>query len=487
MYRPSDPQKPLFDAAGLLPPDKRERCENGWAGVFRRHALPILRSVEDEFADLFHPDQGRPNRPVELVLGVLTLKEMSDLTDEEALSALEFDVRWWYALSREPHELHLCQKTLHNFRTGLLEKEKSKLAFRRVTDELIEALGVRVDRQRLDSTQVISNIALLSRLEKFCETVRLFLRATREVDPQAYEGLSERIRLRYQEDSKYADAKRDQTKRRLEVVARDVWRLIRRFEKHERLSQREEWKLLKRLFEEQCTVVEKANEPKQDDDDHGEPPAPVEVKEPQQTNGGMMQTPHDPEVTYSGHKGQGYSVQVAETCRQENAVNLITDVEVSPAWKGDWKQTVPAVERLDEAGHKPEELVADTQFGGAENAAELAQREVNLVAPVPGQTSTKPTTGSLPAPEPQCPSPQEAALEWLRRQEASPEFRQRYSIRAGIESTNAELKRRHGMQKLRVRRQKRVRLAVYFKALACNVKRALRAWLTRERAAACLA
>jgi len=163
MYKPSDPQKPLFDAAGVLPPQKRELCEQSWAGPFRKHALPILRKVEGEFADLFDEDQGRPNRPVALVLGTLILKEMNDLTDEEALSFLEFDARWWYAFERELHELHLCQKTLHNFRKKLLDhadKEKKKLAFRRVTDELIAALGVKVDRQRLDSTHILSNIAL---------------------------------------------------------------------------------------------------------------------------------------------------------------------------------------------------------------------------------------------------------------------------------------------------------------------------------------
>ncbi|MFH1844121.1 MAG: transposase [bacterium] len=135
MYRPSDPQKALFDAGGLLPPAKRERCERSWAGAFRRRALPILREIEDEFADLFDPEMGRPNRPVELVVGVLTLKEMSDLTDEEALQALEFDARWWYAFGRELHELHLCQKTLHNFRERLIKKDKKKVAFLRVTDE----------------------------------------------------------------------------------------------------------------------------------------------------------------------------------------------------------------------------------------------------------------------------------------------------------------------------------------------------------------
>ena len=40
------------------------------------------------------------------------------------------------------------------------------------------------------------------------------------------------------------------------------------------------------------------------------------------------------------------------------------------------------------------------------------------------------------------------------------------------------MKRRHGLGRLRVRGGERVRLAVYLKALACNVKRMVRARLT---------
>ena len=50
-----------------------------------------------------------------------------------------------------------------------------------------------------------------------------------------------------------------------------------------------------------------------------------------------------------------------------------------------------------------------------------------------------------------------------------------YRIRAGAEATMSELKRGHGMRRLRVRRQVRVSLAVSFKVTACNVKRWLRA------------
>lgn len=488
MYRPSDPQKALFDAGGLLPPEKRQRCEKTWAGAFREHALPILRKVEDEFAGLYHATHGRPNRPVELVLGVLILKDMSNLTDREALEALEYDVRWWYALSREPHELHLCEKTLHNFRNGVIKNDKSKVAFRKVTDELIAALGVKVGRQRLDSKQILSNFAILTRLGLMCETIRVFLREVKKIDEKAYEGLPVGILKRHGEESCYQDARKTEGPRRLKVVARDVYRLIERFEKDKAIAKTEGWKLLKRLFEEQCKVTRKPRKPRKDDDDHGEAAVPVDLKEAKEVRSDSLQTPHDPEATYSGHKGKGYKVQVSETCVEGQEVRVITDVEVTRSCVDEARETVPAVERLEEAGQKPEELVADASYSGASNAAELSQKGVKLTAPCPA--AGKPEEGQEdPEPEPKCPEDPKKAGEWLRRQEASEEFQKRYAIRAGIEATMSELSRGHGMNKLRVRGEARVKLSVYFKALACNLKRALRCWLERSRraeAAACL-
>lgn len=487
MYRPSDSQKPLFDAGGLLPPEKRERCEKSWAGAFRRHALPILRKVEDEFADLFVPEEGRPNRPVELVLAVLILKETADLTDLEALEALEFDTRWWYALGREPHELHLCQKTLHNFRTRLVKREKDGLAFRRVTDELMTVLGVSGERQRLDSTHMLSNFAVLTRLGLFCETIRVFLREVRRGDAKAYEALPAGVLKRHGEESRYADARKADGPRRLGVVARDVGRLVSRFEKHETVSKTEEWKLLKRLFEEQCVVAEKPHDPGPDEDDQGDGATPVEAKPAKEVGSDSLQTPHDAEVTYSGHKGKGYAVQVAESCGNGEKPEMITHVEVTRACDSDAKATVPVVKALEAAGHKPQELTTDTGFSRGENAATLSEHGVRLVAPVPAPA--KPKEGEVyEPPAATCPTDPAKATEWLRKQEASPEFKERYAVRAGIEATNSELKRAHGMKKVRVRGGARVKLAVFFKALACNVKRALKYWLqpgpTAEGAAA---
>ena len=112
---------------------------------------------------------GRPNRAVQTVLGVLVLKEMFDLTDMEALEELEFNLLWHHALRLEMEEAHLAQKTLHNFRVRLMEHDGGRLAFCETTDRMIAVLGLRTGKQRLDSTHVMSNIAVLTRLGLFCE------------------------------------------------------------------------------------------------------------------------------------------------------------------------------------------------------------------------------------------------------------------------------------------------------------------------------
>ena len=108
-----------------------------------------------------------PNRAVQTVLGVLVLKEMFDLTDMEALEELEFNLLWHHALRLEMEEARLAQKTLHNFRVRLMEHDGGRLAFSETTDRMIAALGLRTGKQRLDSTHVMSNIAVLTRLGLF--------------------------------------------------------------------------------------------------------------------------------------------------------------------------------------------------------------------------------------------------------------------------------------------------------------------------------
>ena len=539
MYRQRHPQITLFESSYLVPAAKADRLRASWAETVRHSALPLID--EDVFAPLYCEDNGRPNRPVQTVLGVLMLKDMYDLTDAEALERLEFDLLWHHALSLTPEEAHLCQKTLHNFRVGLMEHDLARVAFAETTDRILAALGTKVSRQRLDSTHVISNMAVLTRLGLFCETTRVFLSRLQVEHPRLYGSVPKRLRGRYvKEDGQatgYQDARAAEGRRRLAVCARDVYRLCRRLG-HTAAAQMEEFALLQRLLEEQCEVVKKKQPLSRSDDDAGEGRVPVVLKEAKEVSSASLQSPHDPDATYNGRKGKGYEVQVAETCHDDNKVEIITHVEVTDACVSDAQATVPTLDALEARQLQPQELVADTTYGSGDNAVAAARRGTELISPVGGPTTVaqeEVADGMLTAadfeidPRPEeptvcpaghfssaqapsgkraqrlevtferstceacalfdrCPAKLDRAadgylllvdlattnLERRRRAEANGSFKERYAIRAGSEATNSELKRGHGLGDLRVRGRPRVELAVHLKALACNIKRMVR-------------
>ena len=102
MFRIRDPQESLWQSQFLVTPKKAKRLERSWAEVFRNEALPLID--EERFAPMYCVDNGRPNRAVQTVLGVHLLKEMFNLTDDEALEQLEFNLLWHHALRLDIEE-----------------------------------------------------------------------------------------------------------------------------------------------------------------------------------------------------------------------------------------------------------------------------------------------------------------------------------------------------------------------------------------------
>ena len=134
---------------------------------------------------------------------------------------------------------------------------------------------------------------------------------------------------------------------------------------------------------EQCHVGRHGDgRPSADDDDAGEGKVPIALREPREVRSDSLQTPHDPAVTYSGHKGKGYEVQVAETCESDNAVQMITHVEVTPSSGSDSVVTTRVIDELSERGIGPSELWADTSYGSGRNGWEAERRGTELVSPV---------------------------------------------------------------------------------------------------------
>ena len=120
----------------------------------------------------------------------------------------------------------------------------------------MDGLNLRV--HRLDSTHVMSNIAVLGRLGLFVETVNHFLKELKREAPESWSLLLMGYTTRYLEREGYfADAGQGIRRRRLSVVARDAYRLVERYKCDEMVSGLSAYVILARLVSEQCEVVEK--------------------------------------------------------------------------------------------------------------------------------------------------------------------------------------------------------------------------------------
>ena len=249
----------MLESRFLVPPAKQERLKRSWAHGFNLMVLPLIN--EELFRACFHDSNGRPNKSIRMLTGVHLLKEWNDLTDEQVLENLEFNLQWHYALGLTSEEAHTCQKTLHNYRVMLLEYERAQAMFDAVTTGIAAMDGLGFGRQRLDSTHIMSNIAALTRLALFVKTMTKFLHELRREAADKLGAINAGYAKRYLEREGYfADAKRKQARRRLPVVARDLLALVRAFESDEEIREWESYGLMVRLLEEQCEVIEPADE-----------------------------------------------------------------------------------------------------------------------------------------------------------------------------------------------------------------------------------
>jgi len=524
----------MLESAFSLSPTKQKLLGKTWAWRFRDQCLPLID--EGAFASCYCENNGRPNASVRVVVAMLILKEVFNYTDEEIIEAVAFDLRFQTALGLTMDDAVPCQKTLHNFRVKLTTDERVEKLFCDITDQLLKQLGLETDRARLDSTQICSNIRLLSRLSRFCVTFRMLLRLLKRHAPALLGRISERVRLRYlradDTDSSYDNTGADEGRRRLGVCARDNYRLVMALRGVELPAQVAEcYLLLERLLEEQCLVLEVAATPVAEDADIMEERVPVRLRGKGEVPSACLQTPHDPDATY-GHKGVGFAVTFCETVGNGDKPEMITHIVITESYASDMLQTVPAVEALIERSIAPKELVADTGYGSTANLLACQELGTTLIAPVhkgattlagpkiyikclPDAPPTACSMGVIAASTerkllkkrvhylvsfteeacagcpnaPSCPALKQAdgsrlfqieeldAMNTLRRYiETTTAFKEKYRWRSGIEATNSECKRAHGLAKLRVRGKERVKVAVFLKGLACNVKRAMKYW-----------
>jgi hypothetical protein len=182
-----DVQKSLFDQDQAFPNHIIEILKKSWAEDFYR--LIFTQINEKRFSILYSDKASRPNKPVNILVSLLILKQQNLLSDEELLGSLYFDYRFQYALGLESDSdrERLCINTLSNFRCSLVEHEiqtgESLLQqeMESLAEKMAEFLSINKSMARMDSTMLDSSCKKMNRIELVYTVIRNMVRELNKI------------------------------------------------------------------------------------------------------------------------------------------------------------------------------------------------------------------------------------------------------------------------------------------------------------------
>jgi hypothetical protein len=314
-------QQSFFSGENLLPDKLRARLRNSWAETFY-HEL-FCRIDETLFAPLFSKEDSRPNSPVNVLMGAEILKSGFGWSDEELYDQVCFDLQVRHALGlRDLGAEVFVLRTLYYFRqrvrdyaaeTGVNLIEK---VFEQVTDAQLETVKIATGWQRMDSTQVLSNLAKMTRLQLL---VSVLQKVHRGLPTSMQDHWGERWQC-------YLDRRPHQVCYRVAAAEVEGHLLIIGEELGavevalaQQAPESEVLSLVRRVLDEQYIR---------------EPAGEVTLRPEAEVASDSLQSPHDPDATYRVKGGAtycgGYVVNVSETADPQNPVQLITDLQVEP-------------------------------------------------------------------------------------------------------------------------------------------------------------
>jgi hypothetical protein len=318
MFRKNDrhQQMPLFSSIDSLPEKQLKRLEASWAGAFYHEFF--ARIDEEPLAVLYSDEPSRPNTPINVLVGLETLKSGFGWSDEEMYDHFCFDVQVRYALGyRDLSEGHFELRTMYNFRRRVAQHMQEagenliEQAFEQVTDEQMAAFELKTDKLRMDSTLIASNIRQTTRLQLLVEVLQRVHRMLDEVDQQRYaddfapylKGSSGQYVYRI---------KGEEYDEHIQHIGELMHKLLG--ELPVPYAHEPAYQVLQRVFKEHFVTKETS----------------LRAKEGQELSASSLQSPDDWEATYRQKRGEdhvGYVANVTETCHPDNPFQLIVKVQ----------------------------------------------------------------------------------------------------------------------------------------------------------------
>ncbi len=501
-----DPQHSLFEAQAW---PHRVPADSFYAQM---GAINDVLFLDDDLARMYCEDNGRCSLPPSLMSGVLLLQFYDDVSDDEAVARMEYDLRWKVALNLSldfdpPHPT-----SLGKFRDRLLEHHQERYAFNRLIQVgrqagfLPDHLTVLIDTLAQKGAGAVQNTYTLIR-----KGIRRVLKVAGYQVPARRRGLAANLAA-YLEHDRKADLDWSDPAARaahLKVLVQDAEAVLDLVVPHadDPEVRAAAWLLTKVLG---------------DDVTRDEPGGP-------QLGRGVAEdrlvSLTDPEMRH-GRKSasQGFAgrkVQVAE----EPTSELIVDLQPVPANAGDGQALLKVVKTIEaQHGLTVERVMADGAYGTGDNRADCQAHPTDLVSPLSpprdplvdktafqidlqagtvtcpqGQTTAKATRhpdhqGRLVqmfhfdrATCEACPlfercvhsqtggrsirlNFHEALLQAARQRQHTAEFKTLYKIRARVERKIADLTE-HGAKQARYIGTLKVHLQVQWTGAAVNLKR----------------
>jgi hypothetical protein len=318
MFKPGKKhiQKTIFDLEYHYPNHVVEILHNSWAEHFLKHIF--LNINEERFSVLYSDKMSRPNRPVNVLVGLLVLKELNNLTDDELIGSLYFDYRFQYALGITDFDKErICINTITNFRARLYKYEQDTgvdLLKQEVTDlseKLAEFIGLDKSKARMDSMMISSSCKRLTRLELVYTVNEKAAKAINKINPAL---LSPELKAYLEDGNKNLvlyRTKSDQVGSKLDKLIGDAASLYKIGVTSPECKDTKEFMNLSRMLNEQCIETEFGDV------------LPIDGKD---LAANILHNPSDPDATFR-KKGNtqsiGYALNLVEVRDEKKDVGLI--------------------------------------------------------------------------------------------------------------------------------------------------------------------
>jgi hypothetical protein len=303
-----------------LPEKYQKRLKQSWAGTFYQETFN--RIPEDVFRVLYADLPSRPNVPVNVLVSLDLLKAQFGWSDEEMYDHFMFDVQVRYALGYHSlKEGDFEIRTLYYFRRHLADhflktgENLLQKAFEQLTDQ--QALAHKVDLrvQRMDSTQIMSNIVDASRLQLLVEVIQRLERVLSAAEKEHYAPLLASYIQKSAHQFIYPVKGKEAWEARLAEIGQVMYQLVT--ELVTVYEQEPIFQVFKRIFEDNYRVEAQT----------------VRALANAEIPSGCLQSVDDLEATYrkKGPKGfKGYVANLSESCTPGNELQLVTQVQVAP-------------------------------------------------------------------------------------------------------------------------------------------------------------